>query len=168
MDIRDRVDEFLKADKSIFGSPTWTTSNRSEMRVMKRTLLQEGEGVDAFIVSQAFPGTTDREFRYLITFEGRCICRLDYARTIDGPHFNGMDCGAAYPVEKMDGLHYHDWPGNRHRATASTLPDRLGCARDVQIDGIDIDKAFWWFCHDNNIWATSGEVPGWPPRESLL
>lgn len=168
MDIRTQVDAFLSAEKTIVGAPQWNEAQRSGMRRMRRSLLQDGEAVDAFLESQAYLTAQRREFRHLIVFGGRCICRLDYAPEIDGAHFNGMDCPACYPVEKAADLHYHTWEGNRHKATATTLPIRVNCAVNVHIDALDINKAFWWFCDQTNIKAVSADVPDWPPRDSLL
>ncbi len=120
MDIRDRVDEFLAAPKAIIGPATWEVGTRPEVRIMKRSLLQDGEALDAFLHCTAYPTTPNQEFRHLIVFAGKCVTRLDYAPTVDGTHFNGFSCPPDYPPSAVSGLHYHDWEGNRHLARAGT------------------------------------------------
>lgn len=167
MDIRERVDQFLAAPKSIIGPPKWEIGSRPETRILKRALLEDGEAVDAFLHSQAYPRTALKEYRHLIVFAGKCVTRLDYAPTIDGPHFNGFSCPAGYPAEAVNPMHYHDWAGNRHFASGKTIP-KLLCAREIQSRINDIDQAFWWFCQQNHIDATSADEPGWPPLDKLL
>lgn len=168
MDVRADADEFLAAPKTILGPPTWVVGARPETRLIKRNLLQEGEAVDAFLHTQAYPNTNPREFRYLIVFRGLCIARIDFAPTIDGSHFNPLSCPADYPVGKVDPLHYHSWKGNRQFGSAKSLPQKLLCACEIKHRIDDIDQAFWWFCHDNQILAESSDVPGWPPLDRLL
>jgi hypothetical protein len=135
---------------------------------MKRTLLEEGEAVDAFLHSQAYPTTALKEYRHLVVFQGRCVARIDYAPSIDGTHFNVLTCPAGYPSSSVDALHYHDWDSNKQFGNAKALPEGLLCAREIESRINDIDQAFWWFCEQNNIDATSNEVPGWPPMDKLL
>lgn len=168
MDIRVRVDEFLAAPKTIVGPPTWQIGSRPEMRFMKRALLQEGEAMDAFLHSQAYPTTKSKEFRHLIVFEGLCVARMDFAPTVDGTHFNVFTCPPDYPPSSVDSLHYHDWQGNRQFATSNKLPTKLLCAKEIQSRINDIDQGFWWFCEQNQITATSADEPGWPPLDKLL
>ncbi len=168
MDIRERVDKFLEAEKTIVGTPLWEIGTRSEMRVMKRAILANGETSDAYIHSQAYPFTRLKEYRHLLVFEGECISRLDFASEIDGLHFNGFNCPAACVIGKVDPLHYHSWESNKHFANARSLPNSLLCASNVADRIDDIDQGFRWFCDDNNIIATSGDVPGWPPVDRLL
>ena len=176
MDIRIRVDELLAAPKTILGAPVWTVGQRPETRQMKRVLLENGEAHGAFLISQAYPGTANKEFRHLITFmppsatrkDARCICRLDNAPVTDGPHINDFGGGLGYPACQMPDLHYHDWAGNRRLAKARELPEKLLYARDIGSRINNIDDAFWWFCQQNHIDATTMDVPGWPPIGRLL
>ena len=146
------------------------------MRQMKRTLLVDGEVVGAFLVSQAYPGSLRREFRHMITFlpdeglrgDARCVCRLDSAPDIDGPHFNDFAGGKDYPAIQVDDVHYHDWSGNRHLGKPKELPLKLLYARNLPSRINNIADGFWWFCQQNQIDATSLDVPEWPSLDRLL
>lgn len=167
MDIRDRIDQFLAAPKQIIGPPKWEIGARPEQRILKRSLLEDGEAVDAFLHSQAYPLTALKEYRHLIVFEGKCVARLDYAPTVEGAHFNGFSCPVGYPTGSVNWPHYHDWAGNRQFSSGKTI-GKLLCAREIQSRINDIDQAFWWFCQQNHIDATSADEPGWPPLDKLL
>lgn len=176
MDVRTRVDLLLASAKTIIGSATWLPGQRPGTSLMKRTLLEDGESLGASLISQAYPTTAGREFRHLITYEppgtrrqdARCIARLDNAPSIDGPHINDFGGKLGYPPCQVPDLHYHDWVGNRHLAKASDLPLKLLYARDIGSRINDIDDAFWWFCQQNHIVATTLDVPGWPKPDKLL
>lgn len=176
MDLKARIDALLATPKTILGLPTWTIGPRPETRLMKRTLLEDGEARGASLLHLAYPGTTGRQFRHMITFmppgttrkDARCVSRLDNAPLIDGPHINDFGGGVGYPPCEMPDLHYHDWAGNRHLAKPKELPDKLLYARDIGYRINDIDDGFWWFCQQNQIDATTLDVPGWPKLDTLL
>ena len=151
VDVRVDVDYFLAADKIIIGPPTWSIAPRPNIRIMKRSLLLEGEAIDAFLHCQAFPRTQQHEFRHLIVYAGKCVARLDFAPSEDGAHLNALSCPFDYPTGKVDHLHYHDWAANRQFGNGKALPNKLPCARVPEDRIVDIDQGFWWFCHQNNI-----------------
>lgn len=176
MDLKTRVDQLLAVDKTIVGPPRWEVGTKVTTRQMKRTLLEDGEARGAFLITQAYPTTSKQEFRHLITFlapdgrrqDARCICRLDFAPSIDGPHINDFGGEVGYPPCQMPEIHYHDWMGNRHLATAKELPPKLLYARDIKCRINNIVDGFWWFCQQNQITATSSDAPGWPTMGLLL
>lgn len=168
MDLLSETDRFMACQKTIIGLPTWKFAPRPNVRLMKRGLLADGEAVDAFIHSQAYPGTNPKEFRHLIVFMGRCVARLDFAPSEDGPHYNPMTCPINYPTGRVGSLHFHDWQSNRQFGNPKALPEGLKCAIEPTDPIDDIDQGFWWFCDQNRISATSSDVPGWPPADQLL
>lgn len=176
MDLKNRIDQLLAAPKTILGERVWETGSRPDTRLMKRTLLENGEALGAHLISHAYPTSTGREFRHLITFlpehgkrqDARCVCRLDNAPVVDGPHINDFGGGLGYPPCQMPDLHYHDWAGNRHLTRGKELPPRLLYARDIGCRINDIDDGFWWFCQQNHIVATSLDLPGWPTSNKLF
>jgi hypothetical protein len=176
MDLKYRVDEILREPKSILGGTRWVSGARPGTQELKRTLLVNGEAVGAFLVSQAYPRTVGREFRHMITFlpsggqrkDARCVCRLDSAPETDGPHINDFGGGADYLPVRVNDVHYHDWAGNRHLATARELPQKLLYARNINSKINNIIDGFWWFCEQNQIVATSLEAPEWPTSTQLL
>lgn len=176
MDLKSRVDLILSSPKSILGDLRWEVGARPDMRQMKRTLLVNGEAVGAALISQAYPRTRGREFRHMITFlpphgqrsDARCVCRLDSAPEIDGPHINDFSGGADYPPVQVDDVHYHDWSGNRHLAKPRELPLKLLYARNIPCRIKNITDGFWWFCQQNQIDAASMDVPEWPSLGQLL
>lgn len=176
MVLKHRVDEILAQPKSILGETLWKPGVRPGVLVLKRTLLVNGEFVGAFLVSQAYPTTLRREFRHMITFlpsggqrtDARCVCRLDSAPETDGPHINDFGGGPNYPARAVDDVHYHDWAGNRHLTAAKDLPQKLLYARNISSRINNIIDGFWWFCQQNQIVASSLEVPEWPTSGQLL
>lgn len=176
MEMKTRVDELLANPKSILGAAKWEPGQRPDTREMRRVLLENGEATGAMLISFAYPKAPSQEFRHLITFrqsggtraDARCVARLDYAPTVDGPHINDFGGGLSYPSCQMPDLHYHDWAGNRHLAKPKELPPKLLYARDIGCRINNIDDGFWWFCQQNQIDATSMEVPGWPKLGQLL
>jgi hypothetical protein len=143
---------------------------------MKRALLEEGESRGATLVSFAYPKTSAREYRHMIVLrpeggerkDGRCVCRLDFAPTVSGPHINDFNGLVGYPACQIDDLHYHDWAGNRHLGKVKELPSKLLYAREIHSRFNDINDAFFWFCQQNHIVATSQDVPEWPALGQLL
>jgi hypothetical protein len=176
MDLKARVDKLLAAPKTILGEATWQIGARPDTREMRRVLLEDGEALGATLISQAYPKTAGHEFRHMITFlppgatrkDARCVCRLDNSPTIDGPHINDFGGGLGYPACEVPDLHYHDWAGNRHLTRAKELPSKLLYARDIGCRINNIDDGFWWFCQQNQVDATSMELPGWPTLSQLL
>lgn len=176
MDLKARVDELLAAPKTILGDPVWRVGQRPETREMRRILLESGESRGAKLVSVAFPGTVQHEYRHMIVFtpeegrraDGKCVTRLDFAPTIDGPHVNDFNGPLGYPACEIPDPHYHDWAGNRQLTKVKELPSKLLYARHIGSRINDIDDGFWWFCQQNQIGASTRDVPGWPPPERLL
>lgn len=176
MDLQARVDELLATPKTVLGPPQWKVGQRPETREMRRVLLENGEARGASLVSMAYPTARLQEYRHMVVFtpegglrsDGRCVSRLDHAPEIDGPHINDFGGPVGYPACQISALHYHDWAGNRHLAKPKDLPTKLLYAREIQSRIKDIDDAFWWFCQENQITATTRDVPGWPPPERLL
>lgn len=176
MDMKARIDEMLAAPKTILGEPRWKISRRPDTREMRRLLLESGEAKGASLVSFAYPRSDRREYRHLIVFtpedgrrvDGRCVCRLDNAPIVDGPHFNDFGGPLGYPACQVDDPHYHDWAGNRHLVKGKELPAKLLYARHISTRINNIDDGFWWFCQQNQIGASSRDVPGWPPPDQLL
>ena len=176
MDIKARVDELLAAPQTLLGAPQWKIGHRPETRELRRILLENGESRGAVLISMAYPSTRLDDYRHMIVFtpergarsDGRCVCRLDSAPEIDGPHVNDFGGPLGYPACAVPDLHYHDWAGNRHLGKSQDLPARLLYAREIQSRINNIDDAFWWFCQQNQITATSRDVPGWPPPDRLL
>ena len=176
MDLRDRVDLLLAAPKSILGTPTWIISARPETVEMRRTLLEGGEARGAVLMSQAYPRSLWHEFRHMIIFvppggtrpDGRCVARLDNASERDGPHINDFGGPVGFPGGSVPDIHYHDWAGNRQLGKAQELPAKLLYARDICCRINDINDGFWWFCQQNQIDATTLDLPGWPRLDRLL
>lgn len=168
LDLRDQVDAFLLGEKTIIGPPAWSISPRPNTLMMKRSLLLEGEVVDAFFHCIAHPRTPTREFHHLIVYGGKTVTRLDFAPSVDGPHLNSLACPIDYPKGEVDDLHYHDWGANRQFANGKVLSGTLPCAKTLEDRITDIDQAFWWFCDQNNIRAETFDVPGWPTSNQLL
>ena len=176
MDLRLRVQELLQTPKTILGPPRWKVGSRPDWREMKRTLLENGEARGASLVSFAYPKTNQREYRHLIVLtpeggerrDGRCVCRLDFTPSVSSPHINDFAGPAGYPACQIVDPHYHDWTGNQHLGKAREIPPKLLYAREIQSRFNDINDAFWWFCEQNQIVATSQDLPEWPTLGRLL
>ena len=176
MDLKARVDRLLATPKTIVGQPRWAVGQRPDMREIRRTLLEDGEALGGYLITQAYPGTAAREFRHLITFlprggarpQARCVARLDNAPGIDGPHINDFGGLPGYPACRVDDVHFHDWAGNRHLSKLNELPQKLLYARNIGSRINNIGDGFWWFCQQNQIDATTLDVPEWPSLGQLL
>lgn len=176
MDIQSRIDDLLRSPKTILGENLWEQGQRPDIRVMRRVLLENGESLGAALVSYAYPRARMQEYRHLVVFtpeggirrDGRCVSRLDNAPTVDGPHVNDFGGPPGYPGCQLSDPHFHDWAGNRQLCKPKEMPPKLLYAREIQSRFNNIDDAFWWFCEQNQIGASSGDVPGWPQPDRLL
>lgn len=166
-DVRSRVDQFFAAPKRLVGPWAWYRSERVNTMKFKREIAEDGELHGFRLEVDAFLATPEREFRYLVIGQGRCVCRLDCAPTIDRTHINGPKRPAGFPFA-VDCPHYHPWPENRGFSTGTSISDRLPYALDSPSRIATIQQGFWVFCGLIGLSATSADEPEWPTRESLL
>lgn len=167
-DIRTEVDEFLGTQKRIIGPLSWVESDSFAEVVNKRSLVADGIYHGANLQIIAYPNSQQREFRILIDYADFCIARLDWIYEIDGPHINDFGRPMGYPSLPIREAHYHDWAGNRALASAQCLPKKLLYADKIDCKINTLEQGFWWFCQENNILATNGEVPDWPTTSRLI
>lgn len=166
-DVRIRVDQFFGASKTLAGSWGWYQSERLNVFKFQREIEEDGVGHGFRLEVNAHMGTDPKEFRYLVTGLGACICRLDCAPVTDGEHVNGPNRPFGLPFA-ISGFHYHPWRENRTFSTASSLHPRLPYAIE-SIAKIDtIVQGFWQFCNLVGIDATSADEPDWPKPDRLF
>jgi hypothetical protein len=160
-DLRVRIDQFFKAEKTLEGSGDWYLSERIGLYKFQRLITEDGVSYGFKLEINAHVDTSPREFRFMVSGFGACVCRLDCAPVTDGTHINGEKRPFGFPYG-VEGNHFHPWPENRVFSTASELSKKLPYALESNGRISTIEQGFWHFCSLVGISASNDDEPDWP------
>lgn len=166
-DVRIRVDQFFAAVKTLEGSGNWYPSERTGLYKFQRQVAEDGVSHGFTFEVNAYLDSNPREFRFMITGLGACVCRLDCAPVTDPTHINGPKRPFGFPWA-VEGNHHHPWQENRVFSTASHLHKKLPYALESNGKIATIEQGFWHFCTFAGISATNNDEPDWPKPVRLL
>ena len=163
-DIREEIDNVLKAPKAPTGETEWIVSPQEDQR-LTYALSIDNELSDAIFTIISYPMVRTLQFRLVLSY-GKAIWRVDFAKGED--HINPLNRPLHLPLGPIDDPHYHSWPDNRHLATAYSLPARLRNANVLPSNIRTYENTFRWFCGETNIAIPSGGIPNLPRSDRLL
>lgn len=165
LDLRQRIDAFLAAKKTLGGTPEWVVGNRSEERRAVWPVMLNGRSAEATLQATAYPH--EGTLRFTIGLEWPdCIWRLDF-EPFYKKHSNPLAEITRLGVEpRLDGPHYHSWADNRHLVKGGRV-DQLPVARSFKRIK-KWDAAMRWFCGETKIVMTKAQMLDFPPRDRLL
>lgn len=165
LDIRKRIDAFLKARKTLGGTASWGRGNRDDERRAVWPVLLAGRSVGATLQATAYPH--ENTLRFTIGLEcPDCIWRLDfepYYKHHPNAHTEVVRLGVE---PRIAGPHFHAWADNRHLvrgARVGQLPVARAFKRIKKWDA-----ALRWFCGETNIVMQKAQMLEFPRRDRLL
>ena len=143
-DVRIRVDQFFKSKKTLEGYGHWHPSERTNLHKFQRQIAEDGVSHGFTFEVNAHLDSSPREFRFMITGLGACLCRLDCAPITDPVHVNGPQRLFGLPFA-IDGNHFHPWAENRVFSTASDVHKKLPYALESNGKIATMEQGFWQF-----------------------
>lgn len=176
--LRERVDYFLRVEKTSVGIPEWKKTNYQGQYRWMTVIAIEDQPTDIKLIIDAYPDESYLKFTINLLYTiytndilvTKSVMRLDYG---DHERHRNHNVKKILLPEMLEigwiyGSHLHPWSMNRVLATNSKIPDILEFAQKIPDRIKNFEQAFRFFCASARIIIEQEIFPSLPKRDRLL